>query len=100
MIFGLARRKGVAPPNPGADRHVVRAIPLAAAGPEAPDVAYLGMVDVLTRYSCRKRLETLVGRCRGAGRGEASCQPPSQYAARFCGFMRHVLACPGSPPAG
>ncbi|CAK0809634.1 unnamed protein product [Prorocentrum cordatum] len=57
------------------------------------------MVDVLTRYTCAKRLETLLGRCRGAAPGRASCQPPSRYAARFCSFMRHVLACPGSLPA-
>ena len=59
----------------GLGAHAPHELALASGGS-----AVFGIVDVLVRYSVRKRCETLfLGTCRG-GR-DISCQPPLVYAA-------------------
>lgn len=53
---------------------------------ESDRCLYIGIVDILTSYQCRKRAETF---CLGdlrCGR-DISCQPPRKYADRFFCFM-------------
>jgi len=54
-------------------------------------LCYIGMVDVLTRYSWRKGVETFMTSTLLGGR-EVSCQAPSYYAERFLSFLEcHVF---------
>jgi 1-phosphatidylinositol-4-phosphate 5-kinase len=52
-------------------------------------VAYIGIVDILTRYGAKKRAETLFTGtliCR-----DVSCQPPKRYARRFVRFFEQMI---------
>ena len=52
---------------------------------EGSQITYLGIVDILTEWSCRKRLEHAVnGVLRGCR--DISCQPPRRYGERFLSF--------------
>jgi 1-phosphatidylinositol-4-phosphate 5-kinase len=53
-------------------------------------VLYLGIVDVLTPYSVRKRAETVMLGWAFCGR-DISCQPPSRYGRRFLGFISSAV---------
>ena len=73
-------------------------------GEEAMDVlavhaggltTYLGIVDILTRWSLRKKLEhALTGalRCR-----DVSCQPPDRYAQRMLCFLEEAISSDAPP---
>jgi hypothetical protein len=62
-------------------------------------IFYVGIVDILTKYRCAKRAETLLSgtlRCRNV-----SCQPPDKYAARFIRFITDSVDIrPGSKAFG
>jgi len=53
---------------------------------EADRVLYIGIVDVLTPYRCRKRLETFLLSDLRCGK-DVSCQKPQKYADRFVNFL-------------
>merc|ERR1712187_668706 len=80
MMVGLAKRPENEPIH--VDRHVVRCVSLVAETDDDPNLVYLGIIDILTYYNCRKSIETLTM----GWFGDISCQPPGKYAARFLGF--------------
>eukprot|EP00927_Polykrikos_kofoidii_P057413 TRINITY_DN51545_c0_g1_i1.p1 TRINITY_DN51545_c0_g1~~TRINITY_DN51545_c0_g1_i1.p1 ORF type:complete len:462 (-),score=59.52 TRINITY_DN51545_c0_g1_i1:127-1512(-) len=86
MMVGLALR----PHNDKAifGRHTVEAITLLPYKAGDPDVMYVGIVDILTRFGFLKRCESMIGKCL---RRDVSCKPPGEYAQRFRGFFRYVL---------
>eukprot|EP00300_Choanocystis_sp_HF-7_P005929 c14365_g1_i1.p1 GENE.c14365_g1_i1~~c14365_g1_i1.p1 ORF type:complete len:459 (-),score=108.13 c14365_g1_i1:474-1694(-) len=49
-------------------------------------VAYIGIIDILTTYSAKKRMETIVTGKLALGR-DVSCQHPRKYAKRFIRFL-------------
>lgn len=53
----------------------------------SPNLAYIGLVDILTQYTWRKACEHAAFRWMG----DISCQPPSRYASRFLRFMAFVF---------
>ena len=58
-------------------------------------ITYLGLVDILTHWTVRKRLEhafTGVLRCR-----DVSCQPPARYAQRMLRFLDDVITSDAPP---
>eukprot|EP00299_Pterocystis_sp_00344_P007431 c2406_g1_i2.p1 GENE.c2406_g1_i2~~c2406_g1_i2.p1 ORF type:complete len:292 (+),score=54.62 c2406_g1_i2:428-1303(+) len=58
-------------------------------------VVYVGIVDILTQYGCKKRMETLfTGHllCR-----DVSCQAPKRYGTRFLRFFEHIIDQASSP---
>lgn len=63
---------------------------------EEQRVLYLGIVDILTPYRCKKRLETFCLGTMFCGR-DVSCQHPTKYARRFLNFMEDVVF---PPPPG
>lgn len=54
-------------------------------------VEYISIVDMLTPYGLRKRLETFFTGSLMCGR-DVSCQPPGQYADRFLAFCRASIS--------
>eukprot|EP00929_Paragymnodinium_shiwhaense_P110067 TRINITY_DN76783_c0_g1_i1.p1 TRINITY_DN76783_c0_g1~~TRINITY_DN76783_c0_g1_i1.p1 ORF type:complete len:474 (-),score=89.72 TRINITY_DN76783_c0_g1_i1:55-1476(-) len=85
MMVGLAVR----PPNNHEThgRHIVEAVTLLPLSPGEANLMYIGIIDILTKWSCLKWLEALYGRCR---RRDCSCKHPAPYAERFRGFIRYV----------
>jgi len=57
---------------------------------DGKSIYFLGIIDVLTPYDQRKRLEHTVKSLWYDGRG-VSCCPPGLYAERFAEFMRAAL---------
>lgn len=55
-----------------------------------PTIYYLGVIDFLTRYSFRKRLET-VWRSMSHNRAEISAIPSVEYGERFKAFMHRAV---------
>lgn len=67
-------------------------LPLIYHGPQGPQpykgkIFYMGIIDILQEYNSRKVLETQYRYMQTAGRPEASCVPPPDYASRFLGFF-------------
>merc|ERR1711971_38075 len=88
MMVGLARRPaGTKKPT---SRHVVHVEPLLPDELNGPNEMYIGIIDILTRYTCRKRFERVFYRCC---RRNASCVPPANYAARFVNFFGYIFSC-------
>lgn len=52
-----------------------------------PEIYYLGIIDCLTYYSVRKRLETFF-RSFGQSRSTISAVPPKEYGVRFLKFIK------------
>ncbi|KAI5966084.1 MSS4 [Candida margitis] len=52
-----------------------------------PEIYYLGIIDCLTYYSVRKRLETFF-RTFGQSRSAISAVPPKEYGLRFLKFIK------------
>ncbi|KAI5950065.1 hypothetical protein KGF57_004410 [Candida theae] len=52
-----------------------------------PEIYYLGIIDCLTYYSVRKRLETFF-RSFGQNRSTISAVPPKEYGNRFLDFIK------------
>jgi len=53
-----------------------------------PEIYYLGIIDCLTYYSVRKRLETFF-RSFGQSRSTISAIPPKEYGVRFLKFIQN-----------
>lgn len=53
------------------------------------ELYFVGVIDVLQRYTLRKFFETQIKSLRHST-AEISCVPPAQYAERFCGFVERV----------
>lgn len=58
-----------------------------------PEIYYLGIIDCLTNYSLRKRLET-IWRSIGRSRGSISAVPSKEYGDRFIAFVRNGTTSP------
>lgn len=58
-----------------------------------PEIYYLGIIDCLTNYSLRKKLET-VWRSIGRSRGSISAVPSKEYGDRFIAFIRNGTTSP------
>jgi len=97
LLVGLATCQ--AGDRPAVNCNIVRVLPCVPPHEGGPNLVYLGIVDILTRYDGMKSLETLV---LGSVYGDVSCQPPERYASRFKAFVRHAFrseACTGAPGA-
>jgi 1-phosphatidylinositol-4-phosphate 5-kinase len=55
------------------------------------ELIFYGIIDILTKYTAKKKAERFAcGSMRGAGR-EISCQPPDQYGRRFHDFISSAM---------
>merc|ERR1711971_968267 len=86
MMVGLAER-------PLGDkltfgRHLVEAVTLVPPNRGDPNLMYIGIIDILTPWSCFKGIEAFLGLYRGRN---ISCKHPVEYAARFRDFMRYIF---------
>mmetsp|Transcript_72021 Transcript_72021/g.204420 ORF Transcript_72021/g.204420 Transcript_72021/m.204420 type:complete len:498 (-) Transcript_72021:16-1509(-) len=87
---------GVAEGEPGSGGPVgehAAVLPLVPSGEADQNLAYLGIIDILTRYSWRKVIEHHLLSCLI---GDVSCQPPSAYATRFSDFAAYIFRCTDS----
>jgi len=68
-----------------------------------PQITYLGLVDILTEWTPRKRLENLVNgrmqRGKGGSGRDISCQPPRVYGARMLRFLAGAITAEAPPDA-
>ena len=63
-------------------------------------IVYVGLIDLLTHYGMRKRMETFVFSVLRLG-ADISCQPPGKYARRFRKFRRrNVFEAPDHEEGG
>lgn len=77
---------GAAPPVPTHEQHFGG---IASADPTKPCIFFLGIIDILTNYGFRKRMEHSGKTCLYPTRWKGiSCCPPGMYAKRFLDFMR------------
>ncbi len=53
-------------------------------------VYFIGIIDILTEYSTRKKFEHVFKSIKYDGR-TISCVPPEQYADRFISFMKDAF---------
>ncbi|CAE8617398.1 unnamed protein product [Polarella glacialis] len=77
-------------------RHVVRAVQLEGGGDDSPNIMYIGLVDILTRYTMKKKLENLLMEWSCP---DMSCQPPEIYSARLISFASYMLEGPSPLPS-
>lgn len=89
MMVGLGIRGDEEEPL---GRHIVHAEPLVVVRPGDPNLMYFGIIDILTRFTCRKKVEAFM--CKALCLGDVSCKRPDEYAARFRRFMRHITCSP------
>jgi len=73
-------------------RHIVHAESLVVLRPGDPNLMYFGIIDILTRFTCRKKVEAYLGKVLCMG--DISCKRPDEYAARFRRFLRHITCSP------
>lgn len=92
LLVGLAHRPSH--DKKPVSRHVVRAINLITSSEDEHNLVYCGIIDILTKYTCRKVAET---RALTPISGNISCKPPLEYAERFKAFMRHIFVGPNGP---
>lgn len=90
MMIGLGIRGDEEEPL---GRHIVHGEALVVVRPGDPNLMYLGIIDILTRFTWRKRVEAIVSVLLCLG--DVSCKRPEEYGARFRRFMRHITCSPG-----
>lgn len=90
MMVGLGIRGDEEEPL---GRHIVHGEPLVVLRAGDPNLMYLGIIDILTRFTWRKSFEACLSKLLCLG--DVSCKRPDEYAARFRRFMRHITCSPG-----
>lgn len=57
----------------------------------SPPIYFLGIIDILQEYNCKKIAENLVKSVKKENRGKISAVPARQYKQRFDNFMSKEL---------
>ncbi|CAD7927129.1 unnamed protein product [Amoebophrya sp. A25] len=73
---------------------------IAGADRNNPKLFFIGVIDILTNYGYRKRVEHGVKSCLNPTQWRGvSCCPPHMYAERFASFMRDKVFVPTEDPS-